>query len=168
MRALQVTLHALWTEHAAIEGKFLPWLEADNLVVLHLELNAALLAAEAAMGLDQFVRFDAGFQVVHRSRKPGCGPNACMNSKVFSGAMRHAHPCRSLRMKIYPILFAQRPLIGTGIAEHRRRHRCLPRRPRCRTHAPKLALGPARASLAGRADKSIGNARLGLSFISYR
>src|SRR6185295_4496557 len=45
--ALHVPLHALGTEHAAVEGKLLPRLEADDAVVAHLELDAALLAGEA-------------------------------------------------------------------------------------------------------------------------
>ena len=53
MRALQVALDAFRTEHAAVERKLLPRLEADDFVVAHLELNAALLAAEAAVRLDQ-------------------------------------------------------------------------------------------------------------------
>ena len=42
-----------------IEGKVVPRLEPDNLVVFDFQLNAALLAAEAAMGLDQLVGFDS-------------------------------------------------------------------------------------------------------------
>ena len=53
VRALQVALDALGTEHAVIERELLPRLEADDLVVLDLELDAALLAAEAAMRLDE-------------------------------------------------------------------------------------------------------------------
>ena len=56
MAALQVALHALWAEHPAVERELLPGLEADHLVVAHLELDAALLAAEAAVRLDQPVR----------------------------------------------------------------------------------------------------------------
>ena len=51
MGPLQIALDALGTEHAAVEGELLPRLEADDLIVLDLELNAALLAAEAAMRL---------------------------------------------------------------------------------------------------------------------
>ena len=53
MVALQITLHTLRAKHAAVERKLLPWLEADDAVVAHLELNTALLAAEAAMSFDQ-------------------------------------------------------------------------------------------------------------------
>ena len=45
-----------------VERKLLPRLEADDLVVLHLELDAALLAAEAAVRLHQPVGLDAGSQ----------------------------------------------------------------------------------------------------------
>ena len=55
MVALQVALDALGAEHAVVEGEFLPRLEADHVVVAHLELDAALLAAEAAVRLDQAV-----------------------------------------------------------------------------------------------------------------
>ncbi len=51
--ALQVAPDALGAQHAAVEGELLPGLEADDLVVAHLELDAALLAAEAAVRLHQ-------------------------------------------------------------------------------------------------------------------
>src|SRR5262249_29492946 len=54
---LHVALHALGTEHAAIERKLLPRLKADNLIVFDLELDPALLAAEAAVRLYEFVGF---------------------------------------------------------------------------------------------------------------
>src|SRR6185503_19290015 len=56
MRALEVTAHALGTEHPAVEGEVFPRLEADHLLVAYLELDAALLAAEAAVRLHQPVR----------------------------------------------------------------------------------------------------------------
>src|SRR5688500_7406934 len=59
MLPLQVALDALRAQHAAIERELLPRLEADHLVVAHLELDAALLAAEAAMRLHQPLRLDA-------------------------------------------------------------------------------------------------------------
>ena len=62
MRALQVALHAFGAEHAAVERKLLPRLEADDLVVFDLELDAALLAAEAAVRLDEAIGLDAGRQ----------------------------------------------------------------------------------------------------------
>ena len=66
MRALQVALDALRAEHAAVERKVFPRLEADDLVVLDLELDAALLAAEAAVRLDQAVRLDAASSSARR------------------------------------------------------------------------------------------------------
>ena len=59
MRALQVALDALGTEHTVVEGELLPRLEADDFIVLDLELDAALLAAEAAVRLDEPVRLRA-------------------------------------------------------------------------------------------------------------
>src|SRR6185436_9261190 len=59
MRALEIPFHALRTQHAAIERELLPRLEADHLVLADLELNAALLTAEAAVCLDEPLRFDA-------------------------------------------------------------------------------------------------------------
>ena len=58
VRALQVAADALGAEHALVEREVLPRLEADDLVVLDLELDAALLAAEAAVRLDQPVGID--------------------------------------------------------------------------------------------------------------
>ena len=57
---LQVALHALGTELPAVEGELLPGLEADDLLVLHLELDAALLAAEAAVRLHEAVGLAVG------------------------------------------------------------------------------------------------------------
>ena len=55
MRALQVAFQALRAQHAAVERKILQRLEADDLVVFHLELNAALLPAEATVRLDDLL-----------------------------------------------------------------------------------------------------------------
>jgi hypothetical protein len=62
MGALQIALHAFWAEHAAIEREIFPRLEADHLIVFDLELNAALLAAKAAVGLHKVVRLDTGLE----------------------------------------------------------------------------------------------------------
>src|SRR5262245_53333776 len=59
MRTLQVTLHALRAEHAPVEWKIFPRLEADHFVVADLELDAALLPAEAAVRLDEPLGLDA-------------------------------------------------------------------------------------------------------------
>ena len=73
MAALQVALHALGAELALVERELVPGLEPDDLVVLHLQLDAALLAAEAAVGLDHPVDLEPA------SQPPGgaslrCGP----------------------------------------------------------------------------------------------
>ena len=47
---LHVALHALGAELPLVERERLPRLEADDLLVLHFELDAALLTAEAAVG----------------------------------------------------------------------------------------------------------------------
>ncbi len=54
---LHVALYALGAELAAIEGKVLPRLKADDLVVAHSQLDAALLPTEAAMGLHHSIFF---------------------------------------------------------------------------------------------------------------
>ncbi len=63
MVALQVALDALGAKHAAVERKLLPRLEPGHAVVADLELNAALLAAEAAMGLHQLLALFARFSL---------------------------------------------------------------------------------------------------------
>ena len=60
MLVLQVALHPLGAELAAIEGKLLPRLEADNALVLDLELDAALLPAETAVRRDDAIGLAAG------------------------------------------------------------------------------------------------------------
>ena len=62
VRALQVALHTLRTQHAAVEGELFPRFEANHLVVADLELNPALLPAEAAMRLHEPIGLDAGRQ----------------------------------------------------------------------------------------------------------
>src|SRR5207245_9358077 len=54
---LQVTLYAFRTKLSLIDGKFLPGLEADDLVLPDLELDAALHAAETAVRFHELVRF---------------------------------------------------------------------------------------------------------------
>ncbi len=56
MRTLHIALHAFRAQHAAIERELLPRLESDHLVVPHLQLNPALLAAEPAVRLHQPLR----------------------------------------------------------------------------------------------------------------
>jgi hypothetical protein len=57
--ALEVALDALGAELALVERELVPGLEADDLVVVDLQLDAALLAAEAAVGLDDLVDLQA-------------------------------------------------------------------------------------------------------------
>ena len=59
MAALQVALDALRAELALVERELVPRLEADDLVVVDLELDAALLAAEAAVRLHRAVDLEA-------------------------------------------------------------------------------------------------------------
>src|SRR5262249_18043151 len=61
MIILQIALHALRTKHAAVEWKLFPRLESDHLVLAHLELDSALLAAKAAVSFHQRKRM-AGFR----------------------------------------------------------------------------------------------------------
>src|SRR4029079_19836647 len=60
MLVLQVPFDALGAELAAVEGEVLPGFEPDDLVLLDLELNAALLAAEATVGLDDPIGLPGG------------------------------------------------------------------------------------------------------------
>ena len=60
MGALQVPLDAFRAQHAAVERKFFPRLEADDLVVSDLQLNPALLSAETAMRLHEPLGLHAG------------------------------------------------------------------------------------------------------------
>ena len=64
--ALQVALHALGAELALVEREVVPGLEADDLVVVDLQLDAALLAAEAAVGLDDPVDLEPGVPAAGR------------------------------------------------------------------------------------------------------
>ena len=57
MVALQVPLDAFGTEHSAIEREVFPRLEARHPIVANLELNSALLSAEAAVSLHQLLWF---------------------------------------------------------------------------------------------------------------
>ncbi len=62
MSPLKVAFDTLRTKHASVEGKVVPRLEARDDVVLDLELNAALLTAEAAVRLDKPVWLGVGGQ----------------------------------------------------------------------------------------------------------
>ena len=54
---LQVTLNAFRAEASLVEGELFPGFEADDLVALDHQLDAALHPAETAMGFDDLVRF---------------------------------------------------------------------------------------------------------------
>jgi hypothetical protein len=82
---LQVTAHPFGAEHAFVDGEVLPGLKADDLVVLDLQLVAALLAAEAAVGLDsrsgstgESARWPVGYAFN--------GPNLASSSEVKGGS----------------------------------------------------------------------------------
>ena len=106
MRSLEVALDAFRAQHPAIEGKLLPRLEADDLVVEHLELNAALLSAETAVRLHQLLGLDAGRQPRTGHRRQ-VGPKRSMMPSASAGifaifgysdavpvpASRHKAPC---------------------------------------------------------------------------
>ena len=91
MAALEVALDALRAQLALVERELVPRLEADHRVVVDLQLDAALLAAEAAVRLDDpvdlepgvpaagwrlvEVRPEAGDQLLLGDRRPGHQPN---------------------------------------------------------------------------------------------
>ncbi len=60
MAALQVALDALRAELALVEREVVPGFEADHFVVVHLQLDAALLTAEAAVRVDDTIHLDPG------------------------------------------------------------------------------------------------------------
>ena len=77
------------TEHAAVERELLPRLEADDLIVADLELNTALLAAEAAMRLHQPLRLDTGREPHPRHRRQ-VRPETLDDPQRISRYFRHA------------------------------------------------------------------------------
>src|SRR5262249_32315941 len=60
MTALEVALHALGAELAFVERELVPRLEADDFVVMDLQDDPALLAAEAAVRLHLPVDLEVG------------------------------------------------------------------------------------------------------------
>ena len=70
MAALHIALYALGAKHAVVERKIFPGLETDDLILSDLELNAALLATEATVGLHQFFRgVDRFILPIHRGER---------------------------------------------------------------------------------------------------
>jgi len=96
---LHIPLYAFWTEFAEVEGKVRPRLPADDLVVTHSQLNAALLAAKAAVGLHHLVLFFG--------RDPSAGGNAVEagaklfdDVRNFSGNFSHtSQSCEALSFR---------------------------------------------------------------------
>src|SRR5262245_6587053 len=66
MAALEVALHPFGAQLALVEGELVPRLETHHGVVACLELDPALLAAEAAVGVDDAVGLDAGVPAAGR------------------------------------------------------------------------------------------------------
>src|SRR5215470_10033958 len=88
MRSLQIPLHAFRAEHAAVEGEFLPRFKANNLIAADLQLNAALLAAEAAMRLHEPIWLDGGGEA--RPRHHGSvRAERCRDAQVVNGNRSH-------------------------------------------------------------------------------
>jgi hypothetical protein len=129
VRLLQVALDPLRAQHAAVEGELVPGLEADDLVVLDLELHAALLAAEAAVRLDQLVGLDAGVERGCVARVGACGPNsrivdrAARSSRRGVGAVHGQGPSHrrsdgTFRVEVLGVLDAERALAEPGVGVH--------------------------------------------------
>ena len=97
MAALQVALHALRAELALVERELVPGLEADDLVVLHLQLDAALLAAEAAVRLDHAVDLEAGVPAAGRRLvevRPVPGDELLVGDAVVGPSAEPSDACR--------------------------------------------------------------------------
>src|SRR5262245_44682208 len=81
MGALQVSLDPFGTEHAAVESKLVPRFETDHFVIAHLQLDAALLAAEAAGAL-------AVPPPLRARREPDAGHVGAVRSVAFDDLQR--------------------------------------------------------------------------------
>jgi len=94
MAALQVALHPLGTELPLVEGEVVPGFKSDHLVVLDLQPDPALLAAEAAVRVHHLVRLRAGIQ-----RRPARAVQARAESfhegSVLCRGIRHCLLLRS-------------------------------------------------------------------------
>src|SRR5262245_1186933 len=99
MRALKVALDPLGTQHAAVEREVLPRLEADHRVALHLELDAALLATEAAVRFYQLVwgLFGAAARACGEVRPEGARDQKIVDRKLGHGYVDSVQsaPCAS-------------------------------------------------------------------------
>jgi len=68
MLVLHVPLHAFGTEAALVEWELFPGFKPNHTIVLHLELNAALLATKTTMSFHQAVGYYVG--TPSRDRNP--------------------------------------------------------------------------------------------------
>src|SRR5262249_42979270 len=88
MLVLHVPLYALRTELAPIEREILARLEPDDLVILDLEIDAALLPAEAAVRRDQLVRH---FAILPAARRHKVRRRAVLSLELFYCQRRVRH-----------------------------------------------------------------------------
>ena len=128
-------------QHPLVEGELVPRLDADDEVVLDLELHAALLAAEAAVRLDVFVGLDAGVQPAV-SRVGEVRPELADGLAIewrgrLSRSSRAVHVVSvllwtvGLREKVVGVFDTERPLAQrrVGVDGHRQRTTVGQRRP---------------------------------------
>ena len=90
MIGLQIPLDALRAELASIERELFPGLEADYSVSAYFELQAALLATEAAVRLDKLLRGVARF-FLPTSRRFVVRVRAKLFRKVLEAGWRLSH-----------------------------------------------------------------------------
>src|SRR6185436_7614059 len=109
VRTLQVPLDALRTEHPAVERNVFTWLEADDLVVQHLQLDAALLPAEAAMRFHQPLGVGAG-------RAAGAGRRRSVRAEPFDDAKLVDWNRRHVRYSVSAIRSLNRSLQAAACA----------------------------------------------------
>src|SRR5262245_55134264 len=87
MVVLQVTFHPLGTELALVDRELLPRFKTNHLLVTHLELDAALHAAKAAVGFDQAV----GGARVPATRRFVMEVGAVLGDELFFGCREKGH-----------------------------------------------------------------------------
>ena len=95
-----------------VERELLPRLEADDLIVLDLELDAALLAAEAAVRLDQMIRLDTGAQ-------PVAGHVGPVGTKLLNDQRGRRQAVAAIAL----ILCSSSPIVAWASANRTRRQR---------------------------------------------